>query len=187
MARLQTGAEMPDFVYETPFESNLHFRETVRGRKTVLLFLRYYGCTLCQYDIHLLKEGYGKITEAGGQALAVLQSDPAGVAAQAGVRELPFQIICDPHRKLYKAFEIAPAASKNELGGGDTAKKVRDAKMAGFAHGAYEGDELQLPAVFILDRDGIIRFAHYGKNAADLPSVDELAGLLKKISDAQAF
>lgn len=79
-ARLTVGEVMPNFTYDTPFATALTLSDTVqKTSKTALLFLRYYGCTLCQYDIHQLTENYHQITDVGGQVIVVLQSDPAGL------------------------------------------------------------------------------------------------------------
>ena len=45
-------------------------------------------------------------------------------------------------------------------------------------HGEYEGDELQLPASFVMDQDCRLLYVHYGKTAADLPDPAQLAALL---------
>ena len=54
MPKLTVGTQMPDFTFDTPFESGRTLAETAgkTAGKTALVFLRYYGCTLCQYDIH---------------------------------------------------------------------------------------------------------------------------------------
>lgn len=79
-ARLTVGEVMPNFIYDTPFATGLTLSDTVQKTpKTALLFLRYYGCTLCQYDIHQLAENYHQITDVGGQVIVVLQSDPTGL------------------------------------------------------------------------------------------------------------
>ena len=76
MGKILVNECLPDFVYETPFEKGLAISEFVKGqKKTVILFLRYYGCTLCQYDMNQLAAHYEKITEKGAKVLVVLQSD----------------------------------------------------------------------------------------------------------------
>ena len=116
----------------------------------------------------------------GAKALVVLQSDPAGIAQQIQPGDLPFEIICDPQQRLYRELDIRPAKDKMELAGGDAMSKIAKAKEEGFQHGTYEGEELQLPACFVVDGDLTITYAHYGKNAADIPTVDELAQLIQK-------
>lgn len=180
MAKLTAGQTMPDFTYDTPFASGRTLTETVQRveGKTALVFLRYYGCTLCQLDIRQFAQEQEKITAGGGQMLVVLQSDPALIAGQMQEGDLPFDIICDPDQKLYKDFEINPAKSKLGMVDFKTIGKMKQAKSAGLEHGKYEGDELQLPAVFVVDRERNITHAHYGKKVSDVPDAGTLAAWL---------
>lgn len=180
MAKLNVGDLMPDFTYETPFAQNLTLAETAaKASKTALLFLRYYGCTLCQYDIHQIYMHYFDLTAHGGQILVVLQSDPKALAGDLKTPEaLPFPIICDPEQRLYKEFSIEPAASKAKMADAKVLAKIAKATAAGFKHGAYEGEELQLPAAFVLTPDRKLTYAHYAKTVGDMPEIDELVQLL---------
>lgn len=181
MARLTTGGVMPDFTFDTPFESGRTLSETaarVKG-KTALIFLRYYGCTLCQYDMHQYAAAAEKVADTGGQMLVVLQSNPAKLAVQMKPGDLPYDLICDSEQTLYRQFEIAPAKSKLKMASFATLKKINAAKSAGFTHGDYEGDELQLPAAFIVDSSLKLTYVRYGDSVADVPTPEELVALLR--------
>lgn len=179
MGRLKVGDYFPEFTYCTPYEEEVSITETVgNATKTAIVFLRYYGCTLCQFDMMGFAEEYDEITENGGQLLVVLQSDPVLVKEQLEENPLPFEIICDPDQELYEEFEIKPAESREELVNAKDLEKIRLAQEEGIEHGEYEGDELQLPAYFILDRECEILAAHYGETAGDVPTAEELAELL---------
>ncbi|MEI6610288.1 MAG: hypothetical protein WCO53_11175, partial [Deltaproteobacteria bacterium] len=52
--------------------------------------------------------------------------------------------------------------------------KAMKASRAGFKHGKKEGKEMQLPAVFIVNEDGKIAYAYYGKNIGDVPDNREI-------------
>lgn len=171
---------MPEFYYRTPFRSNLSISDTVKlvKGKTALVFLRYYGCTLCQYDMHQYAEQYKEVKKCGAQILVVLQSDPEKLAVQTKPEDFPFEIICDPEQKLYKQLEIPAAKSMLKMADTKTFGKMVSAKASGFKHGEYEGEELQLPAVFIMDQKRFLSYVHYGKSAGDVPDVKELIALL---------
>lgn len=178
--KLVPGTKIENIVYNTPFRSGQSLADKVAGHKTLLLFLRYYGCTLCQYDMLLLKEQYAKIHAVNGQVKVVLQSDPKLLAEELGSADVyPFEIICDPDGALYRLFEVNPAASMTELGGDGVMEKIKAAKERGLSHGRYEGVEEQLPAAFVIDENMSVTYAHYGTNGADIPDVDEMAELLK--------
>lgn len=180
MSRLKPGDTLPDFSFCTPYEDGCRIRQLVREQgegNTAVVFLRYYGCTLCQYDIHLYTEHYKEITAEGGNFCVVLQSQPKNVRSQIGEKGLPFPIICDPEGALYREFEILPAKDMEELAGGNAAAKIMEARKF-FTHKEYEGEELQLPAVFVADRDMKLVYVKYGENAGDVPKPEELKILL---------
>ncbi|WP_077609707.1 peroxiredoxin-like family protein [Clostridium sp. Marseille-P2415] len=180
MAKIYVNDRMPDFTFSTPFRKDVRMSEAADGKKVALVFLRYYGCTLCQYDLAQYVRNYEKIQASGGKLLVVLQSDPDLLKEELGSEDaLPFEIICDPEEELYREFEILPAASEKDIAGPATMLKVEKAMAAGFSHGRYEGEELQLPASFVLLPDLTVTFAHYAKVLDDIPDADQLAKLLK--------
>ena len=181
MPHLNKGDKMADFTYVTPYSSANRLSETVKkcpGR-TAIVFLRYYGCRMCQLDMLDYAEQYEAIRAAGGQLLVVLQSDPAKLAAQIAQGELPFEIVCDPDQKLYREFDIRPASSKETMKNESTAAKAARIAELGLVHGDYESEELQLPAAFVVDHDLNVTWAHYGRVISDTPTAEELAVLLR--------
>lgn len=180
MAKLNVGDKMPNFTFNTAFEQGKTIEGVLKG-KTVFWVLRYIGCTVCRYDVHLIAQRYNEFVEKGAQVFVVMQSDPEVVRDDLKEEKLPFDIICDTDMAIYKALEIAPAASMEELLGGkmeELQAKGGAAAEAGFAHGKYEGDEQQLPAMFIVGEDGTVEFAHYGKDIVDMPKIDDVLAML---------
>lgn len=165
MAKLQTGEKMPDFTYDTPFAAGVALSDTARrvtGR-TALVFLRYYGCTLCQYDIHRYAKEYGQIAATGGQMLVVLQSDPKKLAGQLKPGDLPFDIVCDPEARLYQQLDIRPAASQAGLADAGTMLKIAKAKAGGVRDGAGSDPD---PCALRQERGRRARHKGAGRTAA---------------------
>ncbi|HAH61546.1 MAG TPA: peroxiredoxin [Treponema sp.] len=180
MAKIKVGDKFPDFRFSTPFRTDLKLSGAAEGKRIILVFLRYYGCTLCQYDMAQYARNYDRIVQAGGKLLVVLQSDPEQLRQELGSETaFPFEIVCDPDRALYRQFEIQPASEKLKMIGPKTIGKITRAQAAGFKHGRYEGEELQLPAAFILNSDLSVAYAQYAKTIDDVPDADQLSALLK--------
>ena len=178
--RVQLGDTLPDAAVDTPFEAGLPLSQVVGGKPTMLVFLRYSGCPLCQLDMHELAAGYDAIRAAGGQAVVVLQSDPQKLAGElGGPAALPYTILCDPEKKLYERLAVWPAASQMELMGPGLMEKMAQVEARGIRHGDYEGDEMQLPAAFAVDGQLRVTWAHYGQGLADTPTPAEIAARLK--------
>ena len=78
--KLKIGDVLPDFTFDTPFEKGKSLYAAAEGKPVFLLFLRYYGCTVCQLDIRELKNDYARFTQKGAKVLVVLQSKPELIA-----------------------------------------------------------------------------------------------------------
>jgi len=170
--KITIGDVMDDFIVSTPFQEHISLSDAMAGSSSVLYFLRYYGCTLCQMDMHTIASDYPRYKERGLKVFVVLQSAPETIRKQLSEDYEAFTVICDENRALYQQLGIKPAGSREELIGGNSAEKVAQAKNMGFTHGEYEGEEMQLPAVFVLDKNRKVLFSHYGSNAADIPAVE---------------
>ncbi|MBR6610354.1 MAG: redoxin domain-containing protein [Oscillospiraceae bacterium] len=176
--KLVKGTKMPDFTYLSPYaEGPQSFEAFADGKKTYVVFLRYYGCTVCRLDLHIFAQRMAEFAAKDCKLMVVLQSDPNLVKDEAPLGTFPYEIACDPAQEVYKKFDIEPAKSMLALIGGGlfkALKKMKAAKGFGFEHGEYEGNEQQLPALVLVDEHGIITYSHYAKNLADMPSVDEM-------------
>jgi peroxiredoxin len=177
--KLIVGNKMPDFTVDTPYKRGISLNGLLSDDKTAILFLRYAGCTLCRFDMMILKDEYDKIEAAGGKVLVVLQSDPDKLSNELDKDYYPFEIICDPSQKLYKQLEIMPANSQEEMIGPGSMEKLGRVQTSGLTHGDYEGNELQLPAAFVVDKSLYVTYAHYAANITDMPDVDKIVQLLK--------
>lgn len=181
---LEAGMKMPDFTYDTPFASGLSFAEECGGRPTVLLFHRYYGCSVCNAAMERLAADYDAVTAAGGQVKVVVQSAPERVReAMGGENRFPFDVICDPDRTLYERFSVFPADTMFDLAGDDLQALLPMAASMFFGSGGeaapHEGLQDQLPAWFAMDGDGVVRRAHYGESIFDVPDAAAMAEAMR--------
>ena len=177
MAKLIVGDKMPNFPVQTAFENDLTIEKIVGGKPTMFMVLRYIGCTVCRYDVHMLTQRYQEFVDKGVNVAVVMQSTPEIVQRDLDGQTLPFHLICDSEQEIYKTLEIIPAGSMPELLG-DSLPKLQEksaaAAAAGFAHGDYEGVEEQLPAFIYVDADMFVKEIHYGKTIMDMPTIDEM-------------
>ncbi len=182
MAKLEKGAMMPDFTFNTGYKTGLKVSEVVKdAERTIFWVLRYIGCTTCRYDVHVLAGRYNEFVNKGAQIYVVMQSDAAIVRRDLEGYEMPFEIICDTEMEIYKELEIG-SFDKDEPRAPATMEKIMEkvgkAKALGFEHGDYEGNEQQLPALFVTGKDAKVIYAHYAKDGADMPNADEMLAIL---------
>lgn len=75
--RLNTGMQIPDFEFFSQYDEKKKISDVYKKNdNTLLLFLRYYGCTLCQLDLKKYMEEYDTFKSNGTEVIIVLQSNP---------------------------------------------------------------------------------------------------------------
>ena len=120
--------------------------------------------------------------QLGARIVLVGLGTAAETAAFKAQFNVPFPMIADPEKRLFKAFQLKQATPKALLSVG-MAMKGLAALAKGHGIGIPKGDVRQLPGVFIIDKDGRIRFSHFAKDPADHPAADELLRLLESHRD----
>jgi len=180
--RYSAGDRFPDLTVSTVDRPDRQVGELLHGL-TVFWVLRYVGCPFCQLDLVMLKAAYDRIRAQGAQVFVVMQSDKVHIRAALEQESFPFEIVCDGQQRFYRALGIDPAENEEAFRGDAQrlAEKIAMVDAKGFRHGDYEGDELQLPAIFVVGEDGIIQYAHYAEDVLDMPAADELPGLLAQL------
>ena len=96
---------------------------------------------------------------------------------------IPFPMIADPEKALFKAFHLKQASATALLSPGMALKGV-SALFKGYGIGIPKGDVRQLPGVFIIDTEGRIRYSYFAEGPADHPEPDELLKAIQKQSEA---
>ena len=105
-----------------------------------------------------MAEDYNDIKRAGAELIAVSVDDQSFAWSMGQTTGARFQILSDSDKKTIAAYGIVNAAEHD-----------------GIAH----------PSVFILDREGKIRFMHVGKDPQDRPSDEAIIEEVKKLVTAR--
>lgn len=179
MKRIEPDQKAPDFIFQTPWSKNHRFYDVIKEKTTILLFLRFYGCRICQLDISRLIAGYPGIEALNAQLLVVLQTEPEIISAQDKETDIPFSFLCDPEHALYELYHVGTSDASQPLPSA-VEEKIAEAARLNFVKYENNGKEIptQLPACFIIAKDGTVQYVHYGKDASDVPGPEELINLL---------
>lgn len=175
MAKVKKGEKAIDFTFDTIYENGLKLSDVVKkADKTIIHFLRYYGCRSCQLDIREYATLIEDIKKKNAQLYIVLQSKKSTMTKAEDEVELPFDIILDPDQELYKLYDIGSLIDKSLADPDKKAEKRRKYEELGLVHGEYEGNEDQLPALFILNKDMDLTYVQYSKTSTDMPTPKEV-------------
>ena len=175
---LSVGQPAPEFEARDQKDQLVAIPRGFTGKKVIVSFLRYLGCPLCRMKLDDLIQNYPAYAAAGAGLVAVVQSVPGHVKRFAERKKVPFSLLSDGERKLYKLYQV-PVGGIKEFIAPPVLKATIQATLKGHMHGRFEGNELQIPADFVIGPNGTLSLVHYGKDISDFLPHEALLGALK--------
>jgi peroxiredoxin len=97
-----------------------------------------------------LRERYSEIRGKGIELLALAPGSLEHTGAFALAHAVPFPLLADPHREVYRSYQVE--SRLRSLG--------------------------QRPALYAIDRDGVVRYAFLGRQQWQLGDLDEALAAL---------
>lgn len=175
MARLTEGTLVPQFTGATAVGGEVT-AAGLRGRPTLLQFHRFASCPACFINVHQFTQRVGELHDVGLNVVAFFYSTPEELAESFQELAPDFELVGDPDRLIFDRFGVERSHLKF-LKPGSVATGVsgwlKGSKFQPIANLTQE-DTAGVPADFIIDAEGIVMHAHYGKHGADSLSVDEV-------------
>ena len=122
---------------------------------------------------------YATFQNSGGEVALVTMGNVDQTAAFRHRFALPFICFADPGQRGHQAFEV-PIGRLGQFAG----PAVWIPGLKSLLHkgaGKPIGDVRRMPAAFVIDTSGTIRYVHYAANAAQYPSHQEIITILKDL------
>ena len=140
-----------------------------------LQFRRFAGCPICSLHMHDVARRHEEIAGAGIVEVAVFHS--AAEELRRYQDDLPFAVVADPDRTLYREFGVESSIrSLMHLGAWRAAARGMKVMRTKPGLGLRE-NHFGMPADFLILPDGTVRACKYGAHADDQWSVDEILAL----------
>ena len=167
---INTGQLAPTFETQT-YDGAPISLEQYRGKKVWLGFYRYAGCPLCNLRISEMVDRAAEFERDGIQVICVFHSPADRIAGGVGKQSAPFPIIADPTMSLYQTYGV----SRSLAGMFYPRVMLRSvtAVFRGFFSLRMDGPIDMVPADFLVDPEGMVYQAYYGKAVSDhIPFAD---------------
>jgi peroxiredoxin len=142
-----------------------------------LQFRRYAGCPVCNVHLRTFAVRHDDLLACGIKEVVVFHSEAQ--VMKEFQSSLPFPAVADPGQVLYAEFGVRTMSITAALNPPSWRAAAYAPSHSPSLRGAIgKGEQhMGLPADFLIDRDGIVIAAHYGKVVDDHWSVDEVLRL----------
>jgi peroxiredoxin len=154
------NSKAPDFKAKDQNGNEIVLRDIRKKGPVVLLFYRGYWCPYCSKELQKLEDSLSLIKEKGAQIIAVTPEKQEGISKTIEKTKASYSIITDQEMKIMKAYDVAYQVD---------AKTVSRYKMANIDLAANNGQKpeaiyLPIPAVYIISKDGEIKYRFFDED-----------------------
>jgi peroxiredoxin len=155
--QIKVGDEAPQFTLP---DTNLKQRnlKQLLGKKTVLAFFVGAFTSVCTKEMCAFRDSMARLIDLKAQVIGISVNDPFSNKAFAEKNRLPFPILSDYNRQVIKAYGI------------ETTDFV-----------GLKGYSVAKRSIFIIDKNGIIRYAWTTEDPSVEPDYKEIEDALEKM------
>ena len=151
---LKVGDSIPDVTLRTVEEKEVSLRKLVSDKPAVLVFYRGGWCPFCNRHLQSLSSIEEDLTKEGVQLIAISMDQPSKLRETMLKDTLDYTLLSDSDANAVKAFGISYNVDNATL------EKLKGHNVDLDAAAGNRHHILPHPAVFVINRKGVIRFAH---------------------------
>lgn len=153
-----TGTTIPDATIKTVDGENVQLKNLVSQQPTVLIFYRGSWCPYCNKHLAELQQAEQKLVDIGYQILAVSPDRPEKLKGSIQKHDLEYTLLSDSPMELSKAFGLAYKVDER------TVKRYKKNGIDLEEDSGYDHHLLPVPAVYLINTDGLITFQYVNPN-----------------------
>lgn len=172
---LRVGDRVPNVRLASSDGAPVDLEDLVKSRPTVLIFYRGGWCPYCNTHLSELQAAEQELMALGYRIVAISPDRPEKIRETAENLEVSYILLSDSKAEAVRAFGLAftvdEGTIKRYLGFG-----INLDEASGEGH-----HQLPVPAVFIVGKDGVIRYRYYNPDYTARLSKDELLAKAREV------
>ena len=169
---LQVNDKAPEFTAKDQNGNVISLNDALKRGKVVLVFYRGQWCPYCNKELKNLEDSLSLITSKGATVLAITPEQPAYVEKTIEKTKATYSILTDDKLKIMKAYDVAFSLDAS------TVEKYKTYGIDFSTANGSNGDNLPVPAVYIIDTNGNIIYRYFNADYTKRPGVQEIAAHL---------
>lgn len=176
---VQVGQKAPDFELKNAKGEAVKLSTLLQDGPVVLTWYRGGWCPYCNLTLAALQRALPDIRATGAQLVALTPELPDKSLTTAEKNDLEFQVLTDLNNEIAKRYNVA-----FELTPDVAARYKKNFNLLDY-NGTEAGDTtLPLAATYVIDRDGVVRYAFLDADYRKRAEPAEIVAFLKTMTAA---
>ena len=145
----------------------------ISGKKTLLTFYRFATCPFCNLRIYEINQRFTEL-ENNLQIIAIFDAPINFLTQSMKKHDTPFIILADENFEYFKKYDVEQSILKFLIGTTTGFFRFCRALSKGYIPITMKGSMTTVPVDVLINSDGTIEKAYYGKSTADHLSFEEI-------------
>lgn len=171
---LKVGQQAPDFTLNSSRGIAVNIQKELEKGPVVLIFYRGIWCPVCSRYLSNIQDSLRYILDAGASLLAVtgeVQEYTAKMSEDVGAE---FPILSDKDEAVMKDYDVLFDVTDWYV------TKVKVGQLSSIQKNTgQEDDRLPVPATYVIDKQGVIRYVQFDYNYKNRASVKDIIRAIK--------
>lgn len=172
---INTGDKFPSFELSNANNQSMNLTSFLADGPLVISFYRGAWCPYCNLEINALQQRLPDIEAVGAQLIAISPQQPDKSLDQVSASKLTFEVLSDISNKLAKQCGLVFTLPES------LRPIYAEWQLDIPGHNGDDSFELPMPATFIIDTDGIIKYAFIDMDYTQRLEPDIIIEQLKNI------
>ena len=170
--RITSGSKLNN-IQLPAIDGSLFNSESVKGKPVMLSFFRFASCPFCNMRLNELVRRFDEFGD-DFTIIAIFDSPLDNLTRFTEGHKAPFPILADASNKYYKEYGIEHSIFGVIRGIIIRMPTMLKGVFKGYIPFIFKGSLTTMPADFLIDREGNIKVAHYGKDEGDHLAFDQV-------------
>jgi len=158
----------PVFTAKDQNGKKISLKDELKNGAVVVVFYRGQWCPYCNKQLNALQDSLGFIKEKGATLIAVSPEKPANISKTVAKTKATYSVLFDDGLKIMKSYDVAFSVDST------TIEKYKKFGIDFYDANGSNGATLPVPAVYIINKDGIIIFKYFDPDYRKRVSVQEI-------------
>jgi len=165
---ISVNDKAPDFTVKDQNGKKVSLKNELKNGAVVLVFYRGQWCPYCNKQLKELQDSLVFIKQKGATLIAVSPEKPDNISKTVEKTKAGYPVLFDDSLKIMKSYDVAFRVDST------TIEKYKKFGIDFYDANGSNGATLPVPAVYIINKEGIIVFKHFDPDYRKRVSVLEI-------------
>lgn len=174
---IRIGQKAPDFTLKDQTGKEISLYQLLKEGPVVMTWYRGGWCPYCNLALKSIADKVSEIKQAGATFLALTPELPDKSMTTAEKNNLPFAVLSDINNEVARKYDLVFKLDP------ETASRYEE-KFGLSKYNGNKNEELPIPATYIIDQKGIVRYAYINPDYKQRANPDDVVMQLNQIVSA---